>query len=514
MQTTPGTSKFPLETSSAAHNVHIFQNIPRNEYRKLPAKTPKLRNRLEFPVNENQKQADIISYSQNIWKRIRGYPVYYTFPVVNNVTKSGISSNQEDPICCHCYQISSPMNKCLRCKKNFIDSVKLLNKNLISTFNLFSSSSTQEAQQVSKSETKPASTPPENCVGPTESSSKPKISKMDTSVEPANKSQIVCLYCGYFSCGTNTCQRCNRKLFSLKRSSTRREEEPDISTPEGKVVVCTYCGYCSSLWNKCQRCNRPLLGPVTLVDVPPRPTGSKSKNPPCVTMSSSEDEDDPSTSTSEEPNAKKLRTEERATRQMPKTRETIVQETRGLPVLKENPKPQCSPEKAVDTMKWKEAGLKGSFFSLKCRSARIGSYNVKPIDRILVSTEGIVMDVPTVNADGKSVFHELVRLVLSRPEIIKADVRFGKNVPIIVIYMNPCTGRIIKTHLRLSKNVPDASLDVQSDNDSEKRIILFPQDLTNEAEKQIKQTFSIMGICNEISADETIEMLIQSCYTV
>ena len=124
------------------------------------------------------------------------------------------------------------------------------------------------------------------------------------------------------------------------------------------------------------------------------------------------------------------------------------------------------------------------------------------------------MDVPTVNADGKSVFHELVRLVLSRPEIIKADVRFGKNVPIIVIYMNPCTGRIIRTHLRLSKNVPDASLDVQSDNDSEKRIILFPQDLTNEAEKQIKQTFSIMGICNEISADETIEMLIQSCYTV
>ncbi len=42
------------------------------------------------------------------------------------------------------------------------------------------------------------------------------------------------------------------------------------------------------------------------------------------------------------------------------------------------------------------------------------------------------MDEPVVNADGKGVSHEFVKLVLSRPKIIKADVFFGKkNVPVI-----------------------------------------------------------------------------------
>jgi hypothetical protein len=97
---------------------------------------------------------------------------------------------------------------------------------------------------------------------------------------------------------------------------------------------------------------------------------------------------------------------------------------------------------------------------------------------------------------------------------MKADVRFGKKLSVIFIYVTPCTGRIIRTHLRISRHAPDASSDVLSDNDSENRIILFPQDLTNEAEKQIKQTFTIMGIYNDIGAEETIEMLIRSCYTV
>jgi hypothetical protein len=55
------------------------------------------------------------------------------------------------------------------------------------------------------------------------------------------------------------------------------------------------------------------------------------------------------------------------------------------------------------------------------------------------------------------------------PKIIKADVRFGKNVPAIVIYVTPWIGRVIWIHLRMPKYIPVASLDVLSEIDSEKK---------------------------------------------
>jgi hypothetical protein len=76
MQTTPGTPKFPLETSPSALDVHIFQNIPGNKCQ-LTARTPKPRNGPVFPFND-----------KNFWKKIQNKSDYY-FQLIFNFSDSG-----------------------------------------------------------------------------------------------------------------------------------------------------------------------------------------------------------------------------------------------------------------------------------------------------------------------------------------------------------------------------------------------------------------------------------------
>jgi hypothetical protein len=158
-----------------------------------------------------------------------------------------------------------------------------------------------------------------------------------------------------------------------------------------------------------------------------RPTRNKIKDPQCVTLSSSEDEADlPATSgTSEEPAAK---------------------------TSTEAPQPEQRDERARDLIRWKEAGFKGSYFAVTCRSARIGSYKVAPTDRVLFSSEGIMIEVPIMNAEGKPSSEETAKLALFIPQILKLDVHYGKNTPAIFIFLIPMASRAVRESLKMTRN--------------------------------------------------------------
>ncbi len=172
------------------------------------------------------------------------------------------------------------------------------------------------------------------------------------------------------------------KPMSPIPSSTNCVEESDLPSLKGKGVHCAFCGYVSALMKKCQYCKQKLHEPLKLVDVAPthmslpssqppaaqplaaaaapvnkeqfygnsysrksrvvRPARNKYEEPQCVTLSSSEDEADlPATSgTREEPAAK---------------------------TGAEAPEPEQPDERVHDLMRWKEAGFKGSFFTVTCR---------------------------------------------------------------------------------------------------------------------------------------------------
>ena len=167
-------------------------------------------------------------------------------------------------------------------------------------------------------------------------------------------------------------------------------------------------------------------------------------------------------------------------------------------------------EKALDLLRWKEAGLKGSFFAVTCRSARIGSYKVAPTDRVLFSSEGIMIEVPIVNADGKPSSKETAKLALSKPQILKLDVHYGKSIPALFIYLTPMASRTVREILKMTKDVPGIWFDPLSNDETHKRLTLLPDHLTDEAKYGIKQAFSVMGVYSEIGSAETNRILVLS----
>ena len=298
----------------------------------------------------------------------------------------------------------------------------------------------------------------------------------------------------------------------------------DIPTPENEAA-CIYCGYISSLMNRCQRCKRSLLGAIKLADVchtpsPLKQTQFKCEEPPCVTVSSSEDEDDvQATSNSGEPGAKRSRTEEESSKLMKiiEMIETVVQqEPRGLPLQTEDAGlPERLADKFQELHKWQAAGLKGSFFSLRCRSIRIGSYSLKPIDRILISSEGMVFDVPLLTAGGKPSVKETAKLVLSKTQIMKVDIPFGKNFLGMFIHLTRAATRDVRDCLRMSKDVPGVWFDSLSEKDSDKRIIiLLPDDLSYGEKSRTKSAFKKMGVINKITVAKFTDILVRSCYSI
>jgi hypothetical protein len=171
-------------------------------------------------------------------------------------------------------------------------------------------------------------------------------------------------------------------------------------------------------------------------------------------------------------------------------------------------------ENASDLVKWKELGMTGHFFAIHCLSARIGSYLVDPIGRVLISDEGIAIEVPVLKTNGTPSSTEMVKLVLSKKNIIKVDIPYCKTLPAMFIHLTPVAAREVRSLLRMPIYCPGIRFDPLSNKESEKKIILFPDQLTEEVVNGIQKAIRKMGVYKRFTSTETIDMLIRSCYSV
>ena len=107
-------------------------------------------------------------------------------------------------------------------------------------------------------------------------------------------------------------------------------------------------------------------------------------------------------------------------------------------------------ENASNLVKWKELGMRepGHFFAIHCLSARIGSYQLDPIGRVLISDKGIAIEVPVSKLNGTPSSTEMVKLILSKKNILKVDIPFCKTLPAMFIYLTAVgeNGRLQKGH--------------------------------------------------------------------
>ena len=171
-------------------------------------------------------------------------------------------------------------------------------------------------------------------------------------------------------------------------------------------------------------------------------------------------------------------------------------------------------ENTSDLLKWKQLGMTGHFFAIHCLSARIGSYRVDPIGRVLISDEGIAIEVPVLKINGTPSSTEMVKLILSKKNILKVGIPLCKTIPAMFIYLTAVAAREVRSLLRMPIYCPGIRFDPLSNNESEKKIILFPDQLTDEVANGIQKAIRKMGVYKRFTATETIDMLIRSCCSV
>ena len=180
--------------------------------------------------------------------------------------------------------------------------------------------------------------------------------------------------------------------------------------------------------------------------------------------------------------------------------------------------PETEPpdDKLLNMKKWKDAEMNGRYYlAVNCRFAWIGSYRVIPVGWIRLSAEGILMEIPVMNADGTPSAEETVTLTFFKSQILEAEANFTrKDLPAIFIYPTSVAAKEVRSRLQMTHRCPDIRIDSNSSNKLKRKIILFPDQMTDEVANGIKNAFRKMGVYNEVTGTETIDMLISSCYSV
>lgn len=158
---------------------------------------------------------------------------------------------------------------------------------------------------------------------------------------------------------------------------------------------------------------------------------------------------------------------------------------------------------------WKESGFSGSFFSFKCRSLRIGSYQFTSVDRVLFSPEGLVIRAPVLNSQETSKL-EWISLNLPMHLLLQVETHFDQDLLVIFLLCAPSLCRKVSAELRLKEN--GQFWDPLSMEKSQRLLTLLPCCLDDSVKKAIKETFSCASsnMLHEITTFEAHKTLLLS----
>ena len=144
----------------------------------------------------------------------------------------------------------------------------------------------------------------------------------------------------------------------------------------------------------------------------------------------------------------------------------------------------------------------GDWCALTCRSIRIGDYKVHPKDKIIVTEKGVQIKVPSItNPD------EVITLNIVMKDVLKVLIHFGKQMPLLFLYISPSACQKTRKLLKMT-NSQSFYLDVQSTDETQKRITILPDKMNDEHKVTLKQHFS--AIIQELESKDANEILVRS----
>eukprot|EP00092_Neocalanus_flemingeri_P016495 GFUD01017849.1.p1 GENE.GFUD01017849.1~~GFUD01017849.1.p1 ORF type:complete len:1547 (+),score=557.86 GFUD01017849.1:282-4922(+) len=263
----------------------------------------------------------------------------------------------------------------------------------------------------------------------------------------------------------------------------------------GKLAMCKWCGDLSEDLSTCIRCRRKLPDDVKLLDDPafkPKPDSTDhvakkalrgvrlpSKNrrkanpdePVCIALSSDEEGDDDNSRSSLVEAAE------------------IGQEETGEGCL-------------IPDANIVDGSHPGQWCSLPCRSIRIGNYKVLPKEKITITDKGVQIKVPAIINTT-----EVVTINIPMSDVLKVLAHFGKSMPLLFLYISPSACVRARRTLKMT-NSQSFFLDVQSNDETQKRITILPEKLTEDNKAILKQHFG--SNVQELESKDANEILVRS----
>jgi len=263
----------------------------------------------------------------------------------------------------------------------------------------------------------------------------------------------------------------------------------------GKLAMCKSCGHLSEDLSTCVRCRRKFPDDVKLLDDPafkPKPDSTDhmakkalrgvrlpTKNrrkanpdePVCIALSSDEEGDDDN------------------------SRSSLV-ETADLSQDDPGEGSVITDANIVD------GSQPGQWCQLSCRSIRIGNYKVLPKEKITITAKGVQIKVPAIINTN-----EVMSINIPMSDVLKVLAHFGKSMPLLFLYISPAACSRARKTLKMT-NSQSFFLDVQSNDETQKRITILPEKLTEDNKAILKTHFG--SNVQELESKDANEILVRS----
>jgi len=144
----------------------------------------------------------------------------------------------------------------------------------------------------------------------------------------------------------------------------------------------------------------------------------------------------------------------------------------------------------------------GQWCQLSCRSIRIGNYKVLPKEKITITAAGVLIKVPAIINTN-----EVVSINIPMSDVLKVLAHFGKSMPLLFLYISPAACNRARKTLKMT-NSQSFFLDVQSNDETQKRITILPEKLTEDNKAILKQHFG--SNVQELESKDANEILVRS----
>jgi hypothetical protein len=140
--------------------------------------------------------------------------------------------------------------------------------------------------------------------------------------------------------------------------------------------------------------------------------------------------------------------------------------------------------------------------NFKCRTVRVGSYKVEPLDCVMFCPEGLRISLPQPGTKGmlfksqiiictqKEIISTVpVVLEIPRSNIVAVLAHLGRSLPVFFIYLKSVTCARIRALLNMTDPAKDPYFESLSTNETQRRITVLPESISDEARLYIKKIF-------------------------